>query len=161
MDSKIVVVHPGTISVMAAKFKDKVSKDSISSLRECSKYADEHSIDICVENMPNIEGFLCQDIKYLKNVVEDIDSFITLDVGHAHTNHFTVEEMLKLERIRHIHLSDNDGSYDSHNAVGSDNIDFKLLIKLLNKLNYKGNLTVEVKNKEEVLKSLEYLKQIL
>ncbi|MDI6644512.1 MAG: sugar phosphate isomerase/epimerase [Methanobacteriaceae archaeon] len=161
MDSEIVVVHPGTISVMAAKFKDKVSKDCISSLRECSKYADEHSIDMCVENMPHIDGFLCQDINHLKDVVEDIDSFITMDVGHAHTNQYTVKEMLKLERIRHIHLSDNDGSYDSHNAVGSDNIDFKSLIKQLNKLNYKGNLTIEVKNREEVLKSLEYLKKIL
>ncbi|GAB4312384.1 MAG: sugar phosphate isomerase/epimerase [Methanobacteriaceae archaeon] len=161
MDSKIVVVHPGSISVMASKFKEKVNRDSVSSLRECSSYAEEHSIALCVENMPKIDGFMCQNIHELEKLVEEIDSFITLDVGHAHTNQYNVEEMLKLERIRHIHLSDNNGSYDSHNAVGSDNVDFKFLIKQLKKLKYKGNLTVEVKNKEEVLKSLEYLKKIL
>jgi len=160
MDSNIVVVHPGTTSVIATKFKDKVHKDCISSLKECSEYADEYGIDMCVENMPNINGFLCQDIGELQKLADEIDSSITMDVGHAHTNKFNIEDMLSLKRIKHIHLSDNNGSYDSHNALGSDEIDFKSLINRLRRLNYKRVLTVEVKNKEEVLKSLEYLDKI-
>ncbi|MGC9516908.1 MAG: sugar phosphate isomerase/epimerase family protein [Methanomicrobiales archaeon] len=159
-NSKIVVVHPGTVSVMAKKFKEKVNRDCASSLKECSRYADEYGIEMCLENMPHIDGFLCQDIGKLQKLVEEIDCFITLDVGHAHTNKFTVEDMLKMDRIRHIHLSDNDGNYDSHNALGTNNIDFKTFIKKLKRLNYNGVLTIEVKNKEEVVKSLKYLKKI-
>ena len=38
----------------------------------------------------NIEGLLYKDLNELENLVLDIDAYITLDVGHAHNNKFTV-----------------------------------------------------------------------
>ena len=46
---------------------------------------------------------------------------MTLDVGHAHNTGFSTEEMVKSNHIKHIHLSDNDGSFDNHEALGKRN----------------------------------------
>ncbi len=66
--------------------------------------------------------------------------------------------MLKSPLIKHVHLSDNDGSYDNHNAIGSANIDFKSLFKELNNRDYNGILVVEVNDPKAVTESLDYLK---
>jgi sugar phosphate isomerase/epimerase len=154
----IVVVHPGHIPILGNKFEDKILENSIASLDECSKYATDNGVMLCIENMPDIEGLLGKDINQLDEIVNDLDAHITLDVGHANNMRFTVKEMLESPRIKHIHLSDNDGSFDNHNAIGSESIDFKSLFNELKRIGYDGILVVEVKDPEAVSESLNFLK---
>lgn len=161
MKTSIVVVHPGQIPILGKKFVDKIKDYSIESLKECSIYADDNDVMLCVENMPDIEGLLLKDLNELHSVAEEIDSHITLDVGHAHNMNFSVLEMLNSSRIKHIHLSDNDGSFDTHNAIGSADIDFKSLFNQLKTNNYDGILVVEVKDPQAVIESLDYIKNEL
>lgn len=161
-DSEVLVVHPGHEAVLGVKLKDKIFKYNFESLNECSIYANDRGVKLCVENMPNIEGFLYKDLKELETLVLDINSYITLDIGHAHNNNYTVEEMLGFSRIEHIHLSDNDGSYDSHNTLGSckeGGINFNSLIKGLKQINYNNLLVIEVEHPQDVNDSLNYLKK--
>ena len=61
----------------------------------------------------------------------------------------------------HVHLSDNDGSFDTHQALGSqgeNGINFENLLKNLDKSNYRDIIVVEVRNLEDVDESLNYLK---
>ena len=116
---------------------------------------------MCVENMPRIEGLLFQDLEDLDHLVREIDAHITLDVGHAHNNNIPTAEMLRSSRVKHVHLSDNDGSLDQHDALGSADIDFKSLMRDLQKINFQGILVVEVKSAEEVEPSLSYLKGLM
>ena len=157
----IVVVHPGHIPILGKKFEDKILKNSIESLGDCAKYASERDVMLCVENMPDIEGLLGKDINQLDKIVEDLDTYMTLDVGHANNMKFSVSEMLISPRIKHIHLSDNDGSFDNHNAIGSAGIDFKSLFKEINRIGYDGILVVEVKDTQAVTESLDFLKNNL
>jgi len=161
LESGIVVVHPGHIPILGKKFEDKILKNSIASLGECNKYASERDVMLCIENMPDIEGLLCKDINQLDKIVEDLDAYMTLDVGHAHNMKFPVSEMIKSPRIKHIHLSDNDGNFDNHNALGSANVDFKSLFKELVMIGYKGILVVEVSDPQAVSESLDFLKNNL
>jgi len=161
METDIVVVHPGQIPILGKKFEDKIKDYSVESLKECSIYADDHDVMLCIENMPDIEGLLLKDLSELHLVAEKIDSHITLDVGHAHNMNFSVSEMLNSSRINHIHLSDNDGSFDTHNAIGSANIDFKSLFDQLKTKNYDGILVVEVKDPQAVTESLNFIKNEL
>ncbi len=161
MEPGIVVVHPGHVPILGKKFKDKILKNSTESLNECNKYASERDVMLCVENMPDIEGLLCKDINQLDNILEDLDAYMTLDVGHAHNMKFPVSEMIKSPRIKHIHLSDNDGNFDNHNALGSANVDFKSLFKELDRIGYNGILVVEVADPQAVSDSLNFLKNIL
>ena len=161
LDTEIVVVHPGHIPILGKKFEDNILKNSTESLKECSKYAYDSGVLLCVENMPDIEGLLCKDINQLDEIVQELDAHITMDVGHANNMKFPISEMLKSPRIKHIHLSDNDGSFDSHNALGSANIDFKSLFLELKNIDYKGILVVEVNNPQAVFESLDFLKKII
>lgn len=163
IDSNVIVVHPGHVPILGRRFKDKILQYNKDSLMECSKYAQEMGIKMCVENMPNIEGLLFKDLNKLENLVLDIDAYITLDVGHAHNNKFTVEDMLKTSRIEHIHLSDNDRSFDNHNALGDikkNGLNFKSLFKGLKQINYNNLMVLEVEQPNDVVNSLQYIKKI-
>lgn len=161
IDASVVVVHPGQMAFLARKFEQKGMKSSLNSLKECSEYADELGIKMCIENMPDMEGLLCKDLNELNGIVQEINVAMTLDVGHAHNMGLSIDEMLNYDTIGHIHLSDNDGSFDSHDAIGSKNIDFKSLFEGLKKMKYNGILTIEVKERDEILKSLNYIKKLI
>ena len=160
-DSDLVVVHPGSMPIMGRKIEEKIYNYNQDSLTECAAYARECGVRMCVENMPVIEGLLFQDIDKLNSLLEDIDASMTLDVGHAHNSGFESEDMVKSPLIEHIHLSDNDGTWDHHNALGTGNINFRTLFKSLKKANYDGILVVEVKDPQSVVQSLEYLKKMV
>jgi sugar phosphate isomerase/epimerase len=157
MDPGIVVVHPGHIPILGKKFEDKILENSIKSLDECSKYANDNGVMLCIENMPDIDGLLGKDINQLDEIVKDLNAHITLDVGHAYNMKFSVKEMLRSPRIKHIHLSDNDGTFDNHNAIGSASIDFKSLFNELKRIGYDGILVVEVNDPPAVSESLKFI----
>ena len=161
LEPGLVVVHPGQIPILGKKFEEKILKQCIESLNECSIYAKENDVLMCVENMPDIEGLLLKDIKDLHEVADEIDSYITLDVGHAYNMNFDVSEMFKSPKIRHIHLSDNDGSFDTHNALGSGDINFEYLFNELKKIDYDGVVVIEVKDTPSVAKSLDFIRNRL
>lgn len=164
LGAQIVVVHPGHIPILGRKLNHKILEYNRDSLKECSTYAQEVGVFMCVENMPDIEGLLYKNLDDLESLIINIDAYLTLDVGHAHNNMFTVEEMLNNSRIKHVHLSDNDGSYDSHQALGKiknrKGINFKSLFNGLKKTKYDGMLVVEVEEPSAVTDSLHYLENI-
>ncbi len=159
-DAELVVVHPGSMPIMGRKIEEKIFQYNKESLTECAHYANDCGIKMCVENMPVIEGLLFQDLNELESLLNEIDAYMTLDVGHAHNSGFKVHDMVQSPLIKHVHLSDNDGTWDHHNALGSGDIDFDALFKGLNKVNYDGVLVIEVKNPQDIVASLEYLKKM-
>jgi sugar phosphate isomerase/epimerase len=68
--------------------------------------------------------------------------------------------MFKSDNIHHIHLSDNDGSYDMHHALGSHNIDFPKIFDILKQKKYDDICVIEVRTLQGILKSIDYLKDI-
>ena len=61
---------PGHIPILGNKFEDKILENSIESLDECSKYANDNGVMLCIENMPDIEGLLGKDINQLDEIVK-------------------------------------------------------------------------------------------
>lgn len=161
LDAQRVTVHPGSIPVMALRFTDKILEYNMESLKYLQSQAEEYGVMMCVENMPLLERLLYTNIDALyEDVACEIHSGITLDVGHGHNNGFEVDEMLRSDDIHHIHLSDNDGSYDMHDALGSHNIDFKHLFEVLEKKKYDDICVIEVYTPHQILKSIDYLKEL-
>ena len=160
IDSEAIVVHPGHMAFLARKFQEKIRETSLISLKECSRFAEERGVKLCVENMPDMEGMICKGLNELNELVYEVGASMVIDIGHAHNVGISIDEILKYDNIGHFHLSDNDGSFDNHNAVGSKDIDFKSLFTGLNKKKFDGILVIEVTNKEEVLESLDYVKNL-
>ncbi|HMK54885.1 MAG TPA: sugar phosphate isomerase/epimerase family protein [Methanobacteriaceae archaeon] len=161
VDSPVVVVHPGQMPILRRDLEKKVLNYNLESLKDCASYAHDCGVTMCVENMPLIPGLLFQDLEELDELVKEIEAQITLDVGHAHNNQISIQDMLRSSHIKHVHLSDNDSSFDQHDALGSADIDFKSIINGLKKINYNGILVVEVKSAIDVEPSLSYLKDLI
>lgn len=159
-DIDVVVVHPGHMPILQRGLEEKVMKYNLESLAECSKYAQDSGINMAIENMPDIDGLLFKDLTELDDLVNEINAYITLDVGHAHNMQFSIPEMLRSSRIKHVHLSDNDGNYDDHAALGSGSLDFKKLFHELDKNNYTDILVVEVKDYMALCESLRFLNEV-
>ncbi|AUB57100.1 MAG: sugar phosphate isomerase/epimerase [Methanobacterium sp.] len=160
-NSDLVVVHPGCMPIMGKKIEEKILQYNLESLLECATYAYDIGVYMCVENMPEIEGLLYQDLNELNCLLEEINVFMTLDVGHAHNSGFSSEEMFDYPLIKHVHLSDNDGTFDQHNALGTGSIDFDSLFKNIEEASYDGILMVEVKNPQDILQSLDYIEKMI
>lgn len=160
IDASVVVVHPGHMAFLVREFKDELMQSSLKSLKECLIHAEEYGINLCVENMPEMDGMICKSLEELYELTQKTGVSIALDIGHAHSMGLSVDEMLKYDNIGHIHLSDNDGSFDNHDAIGSKNIDFKSLFKGLKEIKFDGVCVIEVKKQVEILESLDYIKKL-
>jgi sugar phosphate isomerase/epimerase len=157
IDAKILVVHPGRISFTQRFFQEKGKRISEESMKICGDYGKNSGVEVCIENMPNMEGVLYQNVKELNEFLKENDLSMTLDIGHENTVNKKTDRYF--ESVKHIHLSDNNGDFDYHYALGEGSIDFKAVFDIYNQNNYNGIYMLEVNDKDSVKKSLDYLKK--
>jgi len=145
-----IVVHPGYFAW--AEERAKAEQQLAKSLSELSCIAREYSVRYFIENMGNWEYFFLKTPDELP-LIGDIP--FALDTGHAHQNH-RLTEFLRFPAA-HYHLHDNDGTEDSHLALGKGTIDFEPVMKAVRK---NGVIPVlEVATIEGVLDSIRLLKK--
>ncbi|MCL2157300.1 MAG: sugar phosphate isomerase/epimerase [Methanobrevibacter sp.] len=159
LNSEIVVVHPGRVPFLSKPFFKETIASSRESIKICRDYGIDLGVIVAIENMPNVDGFLYQDIFELNKLLNELEMNMTLDVAHAYTAGF-MENELYFDSVKHIHLSDNNHKFDDHLSLGEGSIDFKAVIDIFTKNNYDEIYTIEVNDKESVVKSVEYLKKI-
>jgi sugar phosphate isomerase/epimerase len=124
--------------------KDKIFSYHLSALDIMASYAEQLSMQILVENVPNGKLSNPKDISKLLKANSNIG--LLLDIGHANTiSQDAIWRFFKLcgKRIRHIHMSDNNGT-DEHLPIGLGSIDLEKLVMNLIKINYKGTVTLEM-----------------
>ena len=121
-----VVVHPGYFAW--AEERTKAEQQLTKSLSELSCIAREYSVRCYIENMGNWEYFFLKTPDELP-LIGDIP--FALDIGHAHQNHCLIEFLAF--PAAHYHLHDNDGTEDSHLALGKGTIDFDPVMKAVQK----------------------------
>lgn len=121
-----VVLHPGYFAW--EEERKKAGCQLMRSLDELHVHAKEYSVEFFVENMGDWEYFLLKtpcELPLIGNTP------FALDVGHAHQNH-CLNEFLQCP-AGHFHLHDNDGTSDSHSAVGEGTIDFGAVMPVVRK----------------------------
>jgi sugar phosphate isomerase/epimerase len=122
-----VVVHGGSVP---RRYPDHVRRHSrrqaVRSLRECARHADDVGMPLCIENQRRKAAHLrntetpARLASFLDEIDVDSDYLgVTLDVGHAKVTGVAVEEFVETfgDRIRVVHLHDNDGSGDHHDPL--------------------------------------------
>ena len=71
-----------------------------------------------------------------------------VDVGHNFIAGDLYGQILKLgNKLKGLHLHDNNGEVDQHQAIGNGLIDWKQIMKELHEINFKGPLMLEVDEK--------------
>lgn len=159
INAEAVVVHPGLISFLANKyFKKEVYEFANESIKEIGDYAKDLGVMATIENMPNFESMIYQNIADLNQLLVENEMHMTLDIGHANHVGYTPDEMI-FDSIKHIHVHDNLGDDDSHLPLGEGSIDLKYIINTLESKNYDGIYILEVNDYDSIKKSYEYMKK--
>jgi len=159
INAEAVVVHPGLISFLANKyFKKEVYEFANESIKEIGDYAKDLGVMATIENMPNFESMIYQNIADLNQLLVENEMHMTLDIGHANHVGYAPDEMI-FDSIKHIHVHDNLGDDDSHLPLGEGSIDLKYIINTLESKNYDGIYMLEVNDYDSIKKSYEYMKK--
>lgn len=158
---EVAVVHPGHLSPLGMQLPDMAWEKNLEGLDRLCRFASDFNVMVCVENMVNMKFIFGKKAGEIEGMVDTIDCdnlAITLDVGHAHTNHM-VEEFLSLkDKVRHVHAHDNHGERDEHLPVGEGSIDWKRVVEGLS--GFRGRVVLEARSVSEGRAGLQYLRGI-
>jgi sugar phosphate isomerase/epimerase len=119
-------------------------------LKELNRAAREHSVRFWFENMGNMNFFNLRTPEHLALIG---DTGLALDTGHANLNG-CLPAFLETP-FHHMHIHDNKGKADTHSAIGEGNIDFRAVVRALERTG--ATAVLEMKDFPAVLKSLKAL----
>lgn len=144
--------------------------------KESADYAFSCKVKLSLENMPARDdklkpyplfGITKEDITKMVSAIDSQGLFVTFDTGHCNTCRYKLQDGKIIEdkpasyiagfieaiidKIAHIHLHDNDGSFDQHKPIGKGSLPFDVLLDTLNRLNYTGTIAIEreIENKDD------------
>jgi sugar phosphate isomerase/epimerase len=158
---RLWVFHPGLKTGVSFFYPGLDWRLNLGSIRILLEAARRHGVEIAVENVPEPYPFLMKSVgdfsRFYDELGEDIG--FVLDIGHANLNHQVKDFITQLsDRTVHVHVSDNDGTHDSHLGVGHGTIDWEGVAKLIRKIGYSGVIVLEsIEHIEESLQTLRKL----
>jgi len=124
-------------------------KNLMKSFRELASINGEYGRKLLIEPAHRFETNLILTIDDCIEAMDQLDSDafgILLDVGHCHVNGEDLPEAVRNASAYplHIHLDDNRGDMDAHLIPGEGTIDFGALATVLEEIDYRGFISVEI-----------------
>ncbi len=116
-------------------------------LRKAANIAAKEGISIALECFPRS---LCSTPNAMLQIVKDVNEKnfgIQLDTAHLMNQNIDVETaifMLGTDNILNVHAKDSDGLTRTNLAPGTGIVDYKAVLRALNNIGYKRNISVEV-----------------
>jgi sugar phosphate isomerase/epimerase len=112
----------------------EVSPDRVdaafNSLEELNVFARQRGVEILLENIPNELSTADRLNLFLQET--HLNLKYCFDVGHAHMSHGIADQFERMaERIRSVHVHDNNGREDSHLYPPAGTIDWEKALELL------------------------------
>ncbi|MBQ9952289.1 MAG: sugar phosphate isomerase/epimerase [Clostridia bacterium] len=121
---------------------------------------EKYGVQVCIENLFGITTLPTDDYDYSLNsrtqdVMHIIDSYNALfgkdrfaacvDTGHAFVMGQDPAQMIRTlgSRVRALHVADNNGRQDQHNAPGQGKIDWTDVLGALKEVGYQGSFSFE------------------
>lgn len=162
LEAKNIVIHPGWTTATERFMRGRSWDLNIRSLRWLQKYAGDYGVECLLENVPNPTPYLLvtvDDFQLFDNEMTPRLDYV-LDIGHANLTGEIYDFMDAFgSKIKHVHVSDNEGEQDQHLPIGEGVIDWASVIKALKGIKYDGWLVVE--SYEKMGESLSYLKKLI
>jgi sugar phosphate isomerase/epimerase len=164
LSSRLWVFHSGLKTGVSHFYPGLDWELNLKSVRELLAAAEQHGIEIAIENTPEPFPFLLKSVKDFAQFLDALGETnlgLTLDIGHANINNQTYEFIKEFQgKIVHAHLHDNQGDFDYHLGIGSGNINWPKIVRAFREIDYKGILIVESeRNVEESLQKIRALLQ--
>jgi sugar phosphate isomerase/epimerase len=144
LDARCVVVHPGWATATERFMKGRCWELNIRCLRALLGYAEEYGVSLLIENVPEPTPYLLVSVDDFECFNREMKMDMVLDVAHANLRDEVYDFMNRYgSSIKHIHVSDNDGTSDQHLPVGDGGIDWGSVVKAAKSIGFKGWLVVE------------------
>lgn len=161
LDCQVWVFHPGLRTGVSSFYPGKDWQLNLESVRTLLKFARKHDVEIAIENVPEPHPFLMKSVDDFSRFYDELgeDVGLTLDIGHANLNNEIPDFIRRFsDKIVHVHISDNDGTSDSHLGIGYGNIDWKNVAEMVKEVEYNNVVVLEsVDHVEESLQTLRRL----
>ena len=161
LDCQVWVFHPGLKTGVSFFYPEKDWRLNLESVRSLLRFARKHDVEIAVENVPEPYPFLMKNVEDFSRFYNELgeDVGMTLDVAHANLNNEIQDFIQRFsDKIVHVHVSDNDGTHDSHLGIGYGNIDWPSVAKMMKDAGYSRVVMLEsVEHVEESLQALRRL----
>ena len=173
LGAEYIVLHPITLSDIGGTYKEKLDF-SVEYFKKLEGYLKDAGIKGAVENVyarsPEthsicaVAGSLAKDIAYISDMSGD--SFCNcLDIGHLFLTgeDFMNAASILADRIKVLHVHDNDGVNDNHTAPFECSIQWEKVCDALKSIGYNGVFNFEADGflarlpDEMVIPRLEYL----
>ena len=153
-----VIFHTGTIPNFRESFYEDhwVERNRQFFTEICGEYG---GIEVYMENMFDIQPVL---LARLGEAMQEVNNFgVCLDYAHATIFGGEPSEWLTslAPYIRHIHINDNDGVHDLHDAVGDGIIDWQRFDRKVRKTGLSPTVLIETRSLDKQKKSLEFMKE--
>jgi sugar phosphate isomerase/epimerase len=162
LDAKLWVFHPGAKTGIGQFYPGADWKQNNASIQELYKTAEEHGVNIALENLPaKYYFFMSKPEEFARFYREtNLPVGIVMDLGHANLEG-QIEPFFNLltDKIVHFHASDNNGLDDQHLGIGDGQIDYNWFAQTLKKIGYDKSVIIESTN--NVPESLRKLRQLL
>jgi sugar phosphate isomerase/epimerase len=150
----LVTIHPGYLSPAGKLVPEKVWALQKEALMEIGRYSADCGVMTCLENMIDIDEFLCRTPGELFGITEGLEGIgVTLDLGHANTCGLVDEFLGEIGKADHLHIHDNNGRRDEHLALGAGTIPWDRVGRTVSK-GFSGICVVEGRNLQEARISL-------
>ncbi len=163
--ARLITVHPAPCFDSERGTQTERERLQRQALIALCNRANAQGVVIALENMqsPNVyaPGFVNMNSHFA--LLEEIPALgITFDVGHANMAGVSLRDtVLRLaQRLRLVHIHDNDGSSDQHLPVGRGTIDWRSFTQALVQIRYTGVLEFEFQGEVNLLASKRYLENL-
>ena len=165
---KIIVHGKDHIEYASEGGAEKLFELNMEFYNRLKPYCEEYNIKVALENLPQTHEFsdihkffgrhkvvksVCATPEEFNRYLDALDSkwFVAcLDIGHAMITGQSPEEMICTlggERLKALHIHDNDGLRDLHILPYFGGMaDWDRIMKALKKINYSGEFTLEAGN---------------
>lgn len=162
LECRLMVFHPGLRTGISGFYPGMAWKTGIKSVQKLLKLSREYGVEIAIENVPQMYGFLVANVEQFSRFFNELgeDIGLVFDVGHSNINgqtHKFVEALGK--RIVHVHAHDNDGKHDLHLGVGDGTVNWQQFAEDIKNVDFEGIVIVESYHKIE--ESIAALRKLL
>lgn len=155
LGAKNIVVHP-LHHVEYRGHEEEMFQWNMKFYRELLPYAKEYNINVALENMWQVEkkrkyigDNTCSRAKEFVRYIDTLDDehFVAcLDIGHSGLvgeEPWDAIRILGHDRLKALHVHDNNYRADMHTLPGMSEIDFEQVTRALADIKYDGDLTFE------------------
>lgn len=162
LEAKNLIIHPGWTTATEPFMRGRSWDLNIRSLRWLQKYSGEYGVECLLENVPNPTPYLLVTVDDFRLFDEEMTPPLNycMDLGHAHLQGEIFDFINSFgSKIKHVHVSDNEGILDQHLPIGEGTVDWESAISALRKSGFDGWVVVE--SYEKMAESLSYLKKLI